>query len=182
MGKSSKSDAIAHIRANIGKTNWKFGDYEILSQEPSVIGEADLVATTVSYLPSFLRIWSDIENATGHRWKCTSYIRNSPSHALGQAFDLAPDIADSATHLYAVHNNSDPVLYKRVRLIRALQTLRHNVYGPKPFGIFIEPDHLHVQVLAKGSGERFPLSVIQWKIAKPIYPDTFKRMALPIIH
>lgn len=156
------------------------GKFTIVSQAPGVIKEADRAVSRDVYLPMFLLFWQALEEATGFAWKCTSYIRNSPSHKTGQAFDLAPDIADSSTALYAVYNGSDPVLYKREPLIRALQSLRNASFGPVPLGVFIEPDHLHVQVLAEGQGEQFPTSTVKWKISKPIYGDTYDRMQLPM--
>lgn len=163
------------------KPSFAIGPYSIISQNPEVISEADRLQTAAYILPEFIRIWRDVESATGFRWKNTSYIRASPSHKKGHAFDLAPDIAPDSKGQYAVYNGSDPVLYKRAPLIRALQTLIHNEYGKFPMGIFIEPDHLHIQVLKPGGGHRFPTNIIKWGIAKPIYPDTYERMKLPLI-
>lgn len=165
----------------IKRPTFQFGKYVVISQEPGTISDGDSIATARYYLPAFILAWNAIEEVTGHRWRCTSYIRNSPSHIRGQAFDLAPDIHPSAAHAYAVTNQSDPVLYKREPLIRALQSLRMDKFGDLPMGAFIEPDHIHLQILKPNSGERFPFSVIKWKIAKPIYPDTFERMKLPLI-
>jgi len=157
------------------------GNLVIPSQNPNVITEGDRVFSARFILPAFIALWLDIERATGYRWKATSYIRDSPSHKLGQAFDLAPDIAESAASLYAVTNHSDPVLYKRAPLIRALQTLKNNVYGKFHIGAFLEPDHIHLQTVPEFSGNTTPFFVAKWKIPKPIYPDTYERMRLPII-
>lgn len=165
----------------VDKQSFCLGSYLVISQEPQVIGEADKAATCSTYLPMFICLWHDIEQVTGHRWKCTSFIRNSPSHQRGHAFDLAPDLDPKDASGYAVTRRSDPVLYKRAPLIRALNQLVQISYGPVPLGIFIEPDHLHVQVLNPNSGERYPTSVVAWPIPKPIYPDTLLRMKLPML-
>lgn len=165
------------------RAEFSIGQYSFISQDPNAIPEEVRTQTVSMLLPQFLSIWQAIEQVTGYRWKCTSYIRNSPSHKRGQAFDLAPDIADSAFHQYAVNNQSDPVLYKREKLIQALQTLtpidfsQHNL---NRLGIFIEPDHLHIQALASDD-ELSPTSVVKWKIEKPLYPDSKERMKLPLI-
>lgn len=157
------------------------GNLVIPSQNPSVITEGDRIFSARYILPAFVKVWQDIERATGYRWKATSYIRDSPSHKLGQAFDLAPDIADSAKQHYAVTNGSDPVLYKRAPLIRALQSMKNNVYGDFHIGAFLEPDHIHLQVVPVYSGNSAPFFVAKWKIPKPIYGDTYERMKLPIL-
>lgn len=163
---------------------FNLGKYVIVSQEPKAANEADYKASVLNYLPQFIEFWADLEKATGYRWKCTSYIRESPTHRMAQAFDLAPDIAQASQKHYAVYKRSDPVLYKRTELIRALQTLRTKDYSrdrTNKIGVFIEPDHLHVQVLSPMGGGDYPTNVIKWKIAKPIYPDTYDRMNLPML-
>lgn len=155
------------------------GPYKILSQEPHVLPMHQRSFVVPQFLPQFINLWHDIEKVTGHRWKCTSYIRNSPSHSKGHAIDLAPMIAPSDRKHYAVYNGSDPVLYKRVRLIRQLQLLKNRRYGKgNSIGIFIEPDHLHIQVLSNQGAEN-PTSVVKWGIPKPVYGDTEERLALP---
>lgn len=153
------------------------GQFTLVSQDPAVISDPDLKRLCSDYLPAFIRIWTDIEEETKIRWKCTSLIRDSPSHSKGMAIDLAPDVSEAGMKHYAVYKNSDPVLYKRGILLRQLQQLKYKDYGGKKFviGIFVEPDHLHIQVLRRGGGEEFPTSLIKWKIPKPIYPDTYAR-------
>lgn len=163
---------------------FRIGAYEFVSQQPKALEEKYRAASVVPLLPQFVSIWQAIEKATGHRWKNTSYIRDSPSHRRGQAFDLAPDIAPDSEQHYAVYNNSDPVLYKREKLIRQLQTLRHidfSLSNANRIGIFIEPDHLHIQALAPDSSISYPTSIVKWKVEKPIYPDSKERMNLPLI-
>jgi len=163
------------------KPNFKVGSFQIVSQMPSVITSGDRIKSTMDYLPQFLLFWHDLETATGYRWKNTSYIRDSPSHRMGQAFDLAPDFTAEAAATYAVGRNSDPVLYKRIALWEILKTLRSNDYSgdaSTKLGVFIEPDHLHLQVLSHAGGGEFPTNIIKWRIAKPIYPDTYERMKL----
>lgn len=159
---------------------FNIGQYQIISQDPSVISDANRRLSATRFLPAFINAWMAIEKATGYRWKSTSYIRDSPSHSLGHSFDLAPDIAPSASKLYSVNNGSDPVLYKRAPLIRALQTLKDIDYGFH-MGAFIEPDHIHLQVVPPNSGNAAPFFVAKWKVPKPIYSDTFERMELPLI-
>lgn len=172
---------LPYLSRMVRKQVFNLGPYQVVSQEPNAITAADLKATCQTYLPMFITLWADIERVTGHRWKCTSYIRRSPSHQRGHAFDLAPDLDPADAHAYAVSQGSDPVLYKRAPLIAALKRLVNCSYGPVPLGIFIEPDHLHVQVLNPDSGERYPTSVVAWPIPKPIYPDTLERMRLPML-
>lgn len=168
---------LAHLK------RFKIGTYDIVSQDPSVVSSQDKQRSATLFLPQFIQLWADLEKATGFAWKCTSYLRDSPTHQRGQAFDLAPDIASNSEQYYAVYKRSDPVLYKRATLIRALQSLRNNDYsnGQNKIGIFIEPDHLHVQVLSPQGGGDFPTNVIKWRVAKPIYPDTYDRMDLPML-
>lgn len=155
------------------------GNYKILSQDPTVLSSAQRAYVVPNFLPQFIEFWHDLEKVTGHRWKCTSYLRQSASHSRGHAIDFAPAIAPSARKDYAVYNGSDPVLYKRAPLVHALQKLKNKRYGPKnSLGVFLEPDHLHVQILSN-LGTQHPLSVVKWGIPKPIYGDTYKRMALP---
>jgi hypothetical protein len=160
--------------------SFRLHGYTFVSQDPTVISSHDRAVLEQEHLPAFVRIWRAIEKATGFRWKCTSLIRPSPNHRSGHAFDLAPDIHPDAEHLYAVHSLSDPVLYKREPLIRALQTLRDTTFirAPKQMAIFLEPDHLHIQVVSDAD---HPTSIIKWKVPKPVYPDTYERMTLPMI-
>lgn len=163
---------------------FSIGPYTFISQDPLAMKDEFRYATVTRLLPQFLAIWKAVEEATGHRWKCTSYIRNSPSHRRGQAFDLAPDIADSAKSSYAVTNGSDPVLYKRETLIRQLQTLRDIDFSldrSNRVGIFIEPDHLHIQALAPDNSAEFPTAIVKWKVLKAVYRDSADRMKLPLL-
>lgn len=158
------------------------GPYSFISQDPSVISQADRKALADNYLLTFLQVWRDIEKVTGYRWKCTSLIRLSPTHKKGQAIDLAPEFTPESERLYAVSKGSDPVLYKRGVLIKHLQQLAHKSYNPKyDLGIFIEPDHLHIQVLSKSSGN-CPTSIIKYKLPKPVYGDTFERLKLGMLN
>jgi len=156
--------------------------YHVLSQDPTILAASLHPVVRDKYLPQFIQFWKDLERATGYRWKNTSYIRDSPSHKIGHAFDLAPDVASSAQQHYAVYRGSDPVLYKRLPLIAKLQTMRNLDYsnGQNKLGVFIEPDHLHVQVMSSQGGGDYPINVASWKIPKPIYADTNERMNLPV--
>lgn len=161
--------------------DFMIGNFRVVSQEPNAIPESQRSHSVVNYLPQLIAIWKDIEKVTGYRWKCTSYIRNSPSHSKGHAIDLAPHIEAKDVKHYAVYNQSDPVLYKRAPLVKALQRLKNIDYSGKRsnhLGIFLEPDHLHIQILAPTQGDN-RVSVVKWGIPKPIYKDTYQRMDLP---
>lgn len=131
-------------------------------------------------LPVLLRVITAVEQATGHKWKITSYLRDSPSHRRAEAIDIAPDVANSALPFYAVYKHSDPVLYKRAPLIRSLQHLATSVQPDKfDVGIFIEPDHLHIQLfIPETSPPR--IRVFKWKLQKDVYRDSAQRMTLPM--
>lgn len=149
----------------------------VINQDPGAI--TDRLVPGVA-LPILIKAMQNIERYTGHRWKVTSYVRQSPSHKTGYALDIAPDISRSYEHLYAVNLGSDPVLYKRVPMLRALQRYAksepNRVYT---IGVFIEPDHLHLQLFdADGSPE---IRIFKWKQPKPVYSDTHSRMKLPLI-
>lgn len=151
------------------------------SQQPGVISDDDLLMSEHVYLPSLITVWRAIEQATGFRWRCTSFIRLSPTHKRGQAIDLAPDFSTRDGPLYAANRGSDPVLYKREWLVNRLQSIKDL---PLPFpsikvGVFIEPDHLHVQVL-KHDGLPNSVYTVKWAVPKPVYSDTYQRMTLPV--
>lgn len=133
----------------------------------------------MKYLKFLLKLTTAIEMETGFKWRVTSFIRSSPNHSTAQALDIAPDIAPDSLRYYAVTNKSDPVLYKRLPLMRALQRVCA-LYDPAPYdaGIFVEPDHLHLQLFAPVSKPHVKL--IKWKQPKPVYPDTEQRMMLPM--
>lgn len=132
-------------------------------------------------MPALLKAWQAIEAFTGFRWKSTSYWRRSPSHSKGISLDLAPDIAPQFENQYAVNRGSDPVLYKREALIRSLQHMaaKTSVPGFK-VGVFIEPDHLHVQLFSL-TDDGPPIRIVKWKQQKPSYGDTAERIKLPIL-
>jgi hypothetical protein len=167
----------------VGRERFAIGRFLLVSQNPENIKKPGVLQSADLFLAPLIELWRDVELATKYRWKCTSFLRNSPSHEKGHALDIAPDFDVKTEPLYAVSRGSDPVLYKREPLIRALQSLANIDYSPDgsfTMGIFIEPDHLHLQVLQPRSGQRFPTSVIKWRIAKPIYSDTYARMTLPM--
>lgn len=159
----------------------KFGSWDVLSQNPDVAPAHEKQYAEKHYLPELVKAWQAIERETGYRWKCTSYWRLSPSHSTGAALDIAPDIASNSTKFYAVNNNSDPVLYKREEMIRDLQRVAadYPVHKDYLIGVFIEPDHLHIQLLhpEEGAGG---MRIVKWKVAKPVYGDTESRMRLPM--
>lgn len=163
---------------NIPK-NLRVGNFSFVSQQPDIFRGPHSVLR--EYVAEFVPFWAALEQATGFRWKSTSWLRDSKSHAKGYALDLAPDIIDRDWSLYSVSRMSDPVLYKRTRLMRDLQGLHHS-YHPRRFsvGVYVEPDHLHVHLMKSSDG--FPqVRVFKWKQPKPIYKDTFERMKLPML-
>lgn len=152
---------------------------EIVNQQPNALLDHSVPRIA---LPLLLKATKCIEDATGHRWKVTSYIRESPSHKTGWALDIAPDISKKSERYYAVTRLSDPVLYKRVPLIRFLQqVVRNTSFRPYVLGVFIEPDHLHMQLFR--STYSLPENMLfKWKQPKPVYSDTAQRMLLPLIY
>lgn len=160
----------------------KFGDWEVYSQHPDVSPPHEKIYAENNYLPKLVAAWQAIEQGTGYRWKCTSYWRMSPSHSTGAALDIAPDIAPSSEKFYAVNNGSDPVLYKREEMIRDLQRVAADfpIHPDYLVGVFIEPDHLHIQLLQSEEGAG-GMRIVKWKVPKPVYGDTESRMRLPMI-
>lgn len=131
-------------------------------------------------LHKLINVWMHIEKITNFRWKATSFLRTkmAPSHRDGSALDIAPDISPESAHLYAVSNNSDPILYKREKLMRKLQ-LAINSYPPDPrydIGVFVEPDHIHIGLFRR-SWDVPVVRLFKWKNVKGIYPDSFIRSA-----
>jgi hypothetical protein len=152
-----------------------------LSQNPNAVSAADRSHYVPLLLPQFVLLLNDIEKVTGHAWKVTSYIRDSPSHSKAQSIDFAPDVAPSAQKAYGVYKNSDPILHKRQKLYSQLSQLVHKRYdSANSIGIFVESDHLHVQALANEAG-RAPVRIAKWGLRKPLYPDTDARNALPML-
>ena len=153
-------------------------DWPVISQDRPV-RSPDRTYAESTYLPVLIKAWQIIERHSGHQWHATSYWRKSPSHERGIALDLAPEIAQAAQSKYAYFRNSDPVLYKREQLIRKLQRAVPELKKVLPYGlgIFIEPDHLHLQLMPPEDS----VFIGKWKIPKPLYPDTQARMKLPLM-
>lgn len=156
--------------------------WPIVSQDPSYGTTSQGRSAQAEFLPELIKMWQHIEKTTGFRWKSTSYWRNSPSHRRGYALDIAPDIAASANHAYAVTHMSDPVLYKREKLMRLLQRAASTWDGNPSYtyGVFVEPDHIHLHLLTpdKYAGQ---MRVVKWKVVKPAYSDSEQRMKLNMI-
>jgi hypothetical protein len=166
----------------LGRLGGSRGDWPIVSQHPNVANPTLKKFAHANYLPELIEAWKHIERTSGFRWKSTSYWRKSPSHSKGYALDIAPDIAPSATRHYAVTKMSDPVLYKREKLIRQLQDAAATWKGDDRYtvGVFVEPDHLHIHLL-KPDGQGGDMKIVKWKVPKPTYGDTLERMKLPLI-
>lgn len=154
--------------------------WEIISQAPDIASGTKKHYAEKYWLPELVKAWSSIEKVTGYRWRCTSYWRYSPSHKEGYALDIAPDISPLSWDAYSGHRGSDPVLYKREKLIRDLQNLNSlgqtSIYN---IGVYIEPDHLHLHVLQKERKSKY--RIFKWKIEKPLYSDTKRRYNMPLI-
>jgi len=151
------------------------GDRTVISQDRN----AYTGTSHQKYLIALLQVVSAIEQVTQHRWRLTSFIRQSPNHKTACALDIAPDIAAQDAHAYAVTRGSDPVLYKRAPLVRQLQRVcREFVHDNYDVGIFIEPDHLHLQLFTPSSPT--VMKVFKWKGPKQVYADTLERMVLPV--
>lgn len=157
--------------------------WPIVSQHPTVADPSSKAESEREYLPELVNAWRAVEKGTGYRWRSTSYWRMSPSHSRGISLDIAPDISPSDEAQYAVSYGSDPVLYKREKLLRDLQdvcasyTSLNQQYS---IGIFVEPDHLHMQVFLR-SDLITPMRLYKWKVPKKEYADTLTRMELPLI-
>lgn len=159
--------------------------WPIISQHPSIApSEAVRTYAESEYLPKLIHAWQAVESITKYRWKCTSYWRNSPTHQHGEALDIAPDISDASNHLYAVTNGSDPVLYKRTSLMRALQRVCESMpWTSYLVGFFVECDHIHIQLLQRTPEQEaagLNAIVIKWKQTKDAYSDSSERILLPM--
>lgn len=154
----------------------------LINQQPNVPG-AKVAHVT---LPILLRVMDRLERITGYRWRITSFLRDSPSHRRGVSIDFSPDISESDLHKYGPFQNppSDPVLYKRTKLVRALQRLCRDPVLNREYadiGIYIEPDHLHVQLFSPESNKKNRVRLMKWRLIKPVYTDSARRSKLPML-
>lgn len=153
----------------------KSNGWIIPNQRPEALKDQSAVA---EFLPYLLQAVNKVIEATGHQWHITSYIRQSPSHQYGYAIDIAPLISKKSERYYAALNGSDPVLYKRLPFMLALQSIAQNSYPSRySVGYYVEPDHIHIQLMRPEPAPEY--RVFQWKQPKEIYGDTLKRMNLP---
>lgn len=114
---STKSDILK-------KQHFSFDNKQWYSQDPdSLPDKQSRQYMFQNYMPLYSFIWKLIEMETGHAWRNTSLLRKSYSHVVGQAFDLAPEIAEGDKQYYGAYNGSDPVLYRRLPLLRALKMM-----------------------------------------------------------
>ena len=173
--------------SHILRPTFKVGSYMFINQDASTISRGDAMQLLKEHLPAFLKFWSSLEHVTGFRWKCTSLIRDSISHHVGQAMDLAPDFSLKGAPQYSGNRDSDPVLYKREGLIRDLQQLTTTKFTVRPdtyLGIYIESDHLHIQIMKRDPGmAEGPIvnRILKWGKMKPVYSDTEARSKLPLL-
>lgn len=121
-----------------------------------------------------------IVQSTRHLWKYSSYIYSSYSHSTGYAWDLVPDISRTSRHLYAHNYQSDPVLFNRAFLVRALQGVARDPFLKRlllrasplvTLVIAIEQNHLHIGLYRNETYKEFtyPNNVRVWK-----YDETVK--------
>lgn len=99
------------------------------------------------------------------QWRVTSWIRPTFSHRTGSAVDNAPTFVRNFKY-YAVTRRKDPFLNLRKKLFRFLKAFSAYLNG-LPFLswsylIFIESDHLHVQLLSKEGASR----TVRWPYPK----------------
>lgn len=147
----------------------------ILSNEPDAISPARLERVVPVTLPILLKAWTLIEKATGYKWKCTSFIRHSPSHAKGHSLDLVPDFHPSVKSAYNGSSMSDPIMHSRPELFAALIPFSDVRIDPHYNVVAaIESDHIHLQVI-KGYSYPNAFTVLRWKDFKPVYKDTVYR-------
>ena len=170
---------MSNAASDLRRSSFNRGGWTIISQKPKAL-RIPLPAAN-SYLNELLTVVGMIEQATGHQWDITSYIRNSPSHKFGISIDVSPSFTPAARSQYAAFRRSDPVLYKRTPLIRSLQSLAAMMSPPglHDVGVFIECDHLHIQ-LFRMEAQKPRIRIVKWKAPKPLYSDTHERMRLPM--
>lgn len=147
----------------------------ILSNEPQAIHPTRLREVVPVTLPILLKAWTLIEKATGYKWRCTSFIRHSPSHSKGHSLDLVPDFHPSVKSAYNGSNMSDPIMHSRPELFAALIPFSDVRIDPNYNVVAaIESDHIHLQVI-KGYSYPQAFTVLRWKDFKPVYKDTVFR-------
>lgn len=153
----------------------RMGGKLLVNQDPSAtvsyIGQ--IVPTS---LPVLLRAWDAIEAVTGYKWINTSFLRDSPSHKMGHAIDLVAKMDPELERVYALTHKSDPVLHSRLALMLKLLPLTKMSFSPLcDLVIAVESDHLHVQIVKRGSAGPHPTNIYRWADTKPIYNDTANR-------
>lgn len=164
--------------------NPKYSLYQSGRKYISQFGSDGLVIARGN-LPLFEAAISALELATGFKWKVTSLCRQSPSHKRGIAVDIAPDISASSLKYYAVTHLSDPVLYKREKLIRLMQAglpryLSKIKSYPVTYNYFIEPDHIHLHLSVRRTGDpRY--RIVKFGGPKACYRDSVSRSKMPLI-
>lgn len=126
-----------------------------------------------------LLVRAAIEEETNMDFKVTSFIRDSPSHD-GSALDIAPDIPKELRDQYRVTHHSDPMLSERWSFIKQLLPLKR-VSFPIPYdvAIFMETDHLHLQLLRKPKPDADSQTfLIKWSLPKESYADSQLRRTM----
>lgn len=122
-----------------------------------------------------------IERACGYAWRETAFIKDSPSHYNGSALDLAPLISSESIPYYSFSKRSDPILHKRPVLRRKLRRVKNQFPSSFPFdvGVFIETDHLHVQLFRR-TDSRTTASYRLYSWGRPVdfYEDSANRQRL----
>jgi hypothetical protein len=99
----------------------------------------------------------ELDLNSNFKWKLTSWIRNSPSHKTGLAFDIAPDLLENKT--YGVSRRKDPFLNFRKDFIVKLKLIQPFLINQDFIPvIFVESDHLHIYLYENNSDNRNLLS------------------------
>lgn len=171
-----------------------YNGWVVPSQNVRVVNTQLLRSLERESLPILAYVLRKMESISHHAWDVSSWLRASPSHQYGYSWDIIPSIAESAKNKYAVTRMSDPVLYKREKLIRQLQRFAKSV-SPSDLGLppsymrthalilAVESDHIHVQLVKRGPNIKSPYftTVLKWGIPKPAYSDTLTRSKLSLI-
>lgn len=119
----------------------------------------------------------------GWSWKTTSFIRpKSFTHKYGWSKDLAPD-TEPGNNWYAHDNNSDPVLFNRQTLCKAVYdtaTQAFNIWKQSEANdgnsIYILIEHNHLHLGEATSKEKQIIKIYTWKnLDDQRYPDSKQR-------
>lgn len=89
-----------------------------------------------------------LETVTQVKWRATSYLRESANHKEGRSLDVAPlPMIEAVKGDYGTFapRPFDPLLPNRSNFLSHL--ISNLPTAPKGLGIFIETDHVHLQIM-----------------------------------